>query len=58
MNAEHGNNNTRIETLQDQFDFIQNSTRNQHAQQFGDLSIAKLPVSQFLGIFVLYIMLF
>ena len=47
-----------METLQQQFDYIYTWTNkpnkdafnfSQQAQQYGDLSIAKLPVSQFIG---------
>ncbi|CAG2113472.1 unnamed protein product, partial [Medioppia subpectinata] len=49
---------TLKETLQEQFEYVKNRSyktktgsgyRYEHTQQYGDLSIAKLPVSQFLG---------
>ncbi|CAG2112997.1 unnamed protein product, partial [Medioppia subpectinata] len=37
------------ETLQQQFDVTKTKTKGSHVQHFGDLSIASLPISQFLG---------
>ncbi|CAG2116783.1 unnamed protein product, partial [Medioppia subpectinata] len=48
-NTESATNDT---TFQDQFDYIKLHTPNSTAQQYGDLSIAKLPISLFLGKFV------
>ena len=40
----------RTATLQEQFDYTMKMTNMSHCQQYGDLSIAKLPVADFLGI--------
>ncbi|XP_054166259.1 legumain-like [Oppia nitens] len=37
------------ETLQQQYDYIRSHTNKSHVMQYGDLSIAKLPVSYFLA---------
>ncbi|CAG2103213.1 unnamed protein product [Medioppia subpectinata] len=47
-NTESATNET---SFQDQFDYIKTHTPNSVAQQYGDLSIAKLPISLFLGKF-------
>ncbi|CAG2179600.1 unnamed protein product, partial [Oppiella nova] len=39
----------RTATLQEQFDYTMKMTNMSHCQQYGDLSIAKLPVADFLG---------
>ncbi|CAG2118625.1 unnamed protein product [Medioppia subpectinata] len=40
---------TKATTFQEQFDYVKANTPNSVPQQYGDLSIAKLPISLFLG---------
>ncbi|CAG2116913.1 unnamed protein product, partial [Medioppia subpectinata] len=40
---------TKDTTLQEQFAYTKKKTTTSHVMQYGDLSIAKLPISQFLG---------
>jgi len=45
-NAETASDTT---TLQEQYEYTKAQTKMSHVMQYGDLSIAKLPVSQFMG---------
>ncbi|CAG2174500.1 unnamed protein product, partial [Oppiella nova] len=46
---EHAELSINDSTLQSQYEFIRDHTPKSHVMQYGDLSIAKLPMSQFLG---------
>lgn len=46
---EDADKHTSSETLKDQFLIVQNETKGSHVQEFGDLTLSKQPLSDFIG---------